>query len=232
MDADLQSLYQRTVLEHCRSPRNFHVIEGADRVAEGFNPLCGDKITVYLRESSSPGMEGILPSGREDTLPPGEEDTLPPGKEDTLPPGREDTLPSGKEDTLPSGREDTLPSLKRESPSPGKEGILPSTEGGTPSPPAFIAELSFQASGCAICLASASMMTELLGGEAADEGRRRSERVLETFHPGAENGLSNLGDIVALGSVRAYPSRIRCVTLPWRTFIAALEGDSGTVSTE
>ena len=192
MDADLQSLYQRTVLEHCRSPRNFHVIEGADRVAEGFNPLCGDKITVYLRESSSPGKEGILPSGREDTLPP----------------------------------------LKRESPSPGKEGILPSTEGGTPSPPAFIAELSFQASGCAICLASASMMTELLGGEAADEGRRRSERVLETFHPGAENGLSNLGDIVALGSVRAYPSRIRCVTLPWRTFIAALEGDSGTVSTE
>ena len=208
MDADLQSLYQRTVLEHCRSPRNFHVIEGADRVAEGFNPLCGDKITVYLRESSSPGMEGILP------------------------PGKEDTLPSGREDTLPPGKEGILPSLKRESPSPGKEGILPSTEGGMPSPPAFIAELSFQASGCAICLASASMMTELLGGEAADEGRRRSERVLETFHPGAENGLSNLGDIVALGSVRAYPSRIRCVTLPWRTFIAALEGDSGTVSTE
>ena len=112
------------------------------------------------------------------------------------------------------------------------EDLLPSSEGGTPSLPAFIAELSFQASGCAICLASASMMTELLGGETADEARRRSEQVLGAFHPGVEDGLSNLGDIVALGSVRAYPSRIRCVTLPWRTFTAALDREPNPVSTE
>ena len=200
MNADLQSLYQRTVLEHCRSPRNFHAIEQADRVAEGFNPLCGDKVTVYLRESLSPAKESILP------------------------PGKEGILPSLKRESHSPGKESI--------PSPGKEGILPSIEGWKPSLPAFIAELSFQASGCAICLASASMMTQLLSGETAQEARRRSERVLETFHPGAENGLSNLGDIVALGSVRAYPSRIRCVTLPWRTFVAALDGDPGTVSTE
>ena len=192
MDTNLQSLYQRTVLEHCRSPRNFHVIEAADRVAEGFNPLCGDKVTVYLRASPSPEKEGILPPGKEGIL----------------------------------------PSIERESPSPGMEGILPSIEGGTPSLPAFITELSFQASGCAICLASASMMMELLGGETADEARRRSEQVLGAFHPGVEDGLSNLGDIVALGSVRAYPSRIRCVTLPWRTLTAALDREPNTVSTE
>ena len=154
MSNELQDLYQRTVLEHCRSPRNFHSMDKPDRVAEGFNPLCGDKVTVYLRED------------------------------------------------------------------------------GTSSLPEFIAEISFEAAGCAICLASASMMTELLSGEAAHAARQQAEKVLEAFEPGVENGLGDLGEIVALGSVRAYPSRIRCVTLPWKTFTAALDGDPSTVSTE
>ena len=153
MGEELQSLYQRTVLEHCRSPRNFHAMDRPDQVADGFNPLCGDKVTVYLRV--------------------------------------------------------------------GREGG-----------PASIAGISFEAAGCAICLASASMMTELLGGEDAREARQQAEKVLEAFKPGAENGLADLGEIVALGSVRAYPSRIRCVTLPWRTFTAALDRDANTVSTE
>ena len=76
------------------------------------------------------------------------------------------------------------------------------------------------------------MMTELLSGEAARAARQRAEKVLEAFKPGAENGLGDLGEMVALGSVRAYPSRIRCVTLPWKTFTAALDGDPNTVSTE
>lgn len=154
MSNELQDLYQRTVLEHCRSPRNFHSMDKPDRVAEGFNPLCGDKVTVYLRED------------------------------------------------------------------------------GTSSLPELIAEISFEAVGCAICLASASMMTELLSGEAARAARQQAEKVLEAFEPGEENGLGDLGEIVALGSVRAYPSRIRCVTLPWKTFTAALDGDPNTVSTE
>ena len=157
MSDELQSLYQRTVLEHCRSPRNFHAMDKPDRVAEGFNPLCGDKVTVYLRETGS--------------------------------------------------------------------------EGGTSSLP-LIAEISFEAAGCAICLASASMMTELLSDEATGQARQQAEKVLRAFKPDAENGLDDMGEIVALGSVRAYPSRIRCVTLPWRTFTAALEGDPDTVSTE
>ena len=175
MSSELQSLYQRRVLEHCRSPRNFHAMDEPDRVAEGFNPLCGDRVTVYLRTPAS-GQPGKRP--------------------------------------------------------PGNEGALPSDGDRASSLPGVIAEISFEAAGCAICLASASMMTELLSGEASNDARQQAEKVLEAFTPGADNGLGDLGEIVALGSVRSYPSRIRCVTLPWKTFTAALEGDPNTVSTE
>ncbi|HEX2066583.1 MAG TPA: SUF system NifU family Fe-S cluster assembly protein [Candidatus Thermoplasmatota archaeon] len=49
MDDGLRELYQETILEHNRRPRNFRALEGADRVQEGFNPLCGDRLTLYLR---------------------------------------------------------------------------------------------------------------------------------------------------------------------------------------
>ena len=45
---DLQDLYQEVVMDHNRRPRNFRKPEGANRQAEGFNPLCGDQVTVYL----------------------------------------------------------------------------------------------------------------------------------------------------------------------------------------
>lgn len=47
--ADLTELYQQVILDHNRKPRNFRVIEDADRVGFGDNPLCGDKIKVYLK---------------------------------------------------------------------------------------------------------------------------------------------------------------------------------------
>jgi nitrogen fixation NifU-like protein len=42
-------LYQETILDHAKRPRNFRKLEGASRHAEGYNPLCGDRITVYLK---------------------------------------------------------------------------------------------------------------------------------------------------------------------------------------
>jgi nitrogen fixation NifU-like protein len=45
---DVDDLYQDVVLDHSRRPRNFKPIEDADRSQEGFNPLCGDRITVYM----------------------------------------------------------------------------------------------------------------------------------------------------------------------------------------
>ena len=46
MNDELQDLYQEVILDHNRRPRNFRVIENARR-SEGYNPLCGDRITVY-----------------------------------------------------------------------------------------------------------------------------------------------------------------------------------------
>ena len=46
---DLYELYQEVVLDHNRRPRNFRKLEEANRMSEGFNPLCGDKITLYLK---------------------------------------------------------------------------------------------------------------------------------------------------------------------------------------
>ncbi len=47
--SDLRDLYQQVILDHNKSPRNFRKLEGANRKAEGYNPLCGDKVTVYLK---------------------------------------------------------------------------------------------------------------------------------------------------------------------------------------
>ena len=46
--SDLRELYQEVILDHNKRPRNFQKLEGANRTAEGYNPLCGDQITVYL----------------------------------------------------------------------------------------------------------------------------------------------------------------------------------------
>ncbi len=47
--SDLRELYQEVILDHNKSPRNFRKLEDANRMAEGYNPLCGDQITVYLK---------------------------------------------------------------------------------------------------------------------------------------------------------------------------------------
>lgn len=47
--ADLDELYQEVILDHNKSPRNFRTMADANRKAEGYNPLCGDHVTVYLR---------------------------------------------------------------------------------------------------------------------------------------------------------------------------------------
>ena len=46
----INELYQETILDHSRSPRNFRLLEDANRQAEGYNPLCGDRCKVFLKE--------------------------------------------------------------------------------------------------------------------------------------------------------------------------------------
>ena len=47
--SDLNDLYQEVILDHNRRPRNFHVLADANHTAEGYNPLCGDRLTLYLK---------------------------------------------------------------------------------------------------------------------------------------------------------------------------------------
>jgi nitrogen fixation NifU-like protein len=51
--SDLRALYQEIILEHNKNPRNFKKLEGATRILEGFNPLCGDRYTVYIKLEGS-----------------------------------------------------------------------------------------------------------------------------------------------------------------------------------
>jgi nitrogen fixation NifU-like protein len=47
--SELSELYQQVILDHNKKPRNFHKLEAANRTAEGYNPLCGDQLTVYMQ---------------------------------------------------------------------------------------------------------------------------------------------------------------------------------------
>ena len=46
--SDLRELYQQVILDHNKHPRNFGELDGADRHADGYNPLCGDRLTLYM----------------------------------------------------------------------------------------------------------------------------------------------------------------------------------------
>lgn len=88
-----------------------------------------------------------------------------------------------------------------------------------------IQEVSFEGSGCAISTASSSLMTEILKGKTLQE----SEALFATFHA-LLTGTSHVDDVPEMGKlqvlagVKAYPSRVKCATLAWHTFQAALAG--------
>lgn len=90
-------------------------------------------------------------------------------------------------------------------------------------------DIAFEASGCAICVAAASLMSEAVKGRQGTAVRALAHQFEEALASGSGN-LS--GDLAALTGVSQYPSRIRCATLPWKTLIAALDASSDTVTTE
>ena len=59
MDQELRELYQQVILDHNKSPRNFRLIEHPTNHAEGYNPLCGDNITVFLSVNDNRIIEDI-----------------------------------------------------------------------------------------------------------------------------------------------------------------------------
>lgn len=151
MSDELRDLYQEMLLDHHKRPRNFGKLPGANRRADGYNPLCGDKVTVYLL------LEGHT-----------------------------------------------------------------------------IREIAFEGSGCAICTASSSVMTELVKGKTEAE----VEEIFGRFHdlvtsaPDAEIDAESFGKLAIFAGVREFPMRIKCATLSWHTMRSALQGTDQTVTTE
>ncbi len=96
----------------------------------------------------------------------------------------------------------------------------------------LIEEVSFDGVGCALSVASASMMTEAVKGKPVEEVRALFERVRKMLTDGDEQAGLELGKVEILKGARAYPIRIKCATLPWHTLKGALDRESGTLTTE
>jgi len=64
MDNSLRELYQEVILDHSRHPRHFGVLEGATHRGQGYNPLCGDRVTVYLHVNDNGHIDDVSFEGR------------------------------------------------------------------------------------------------------------------------------------------------------------------------
>ena len=97
----------------------------------------------------------------------------------------------------------------------------------------LITDVHFDGSGCAISVASASILTETLVGKTMEE----AEAVFERFHAmvtgeGDASDLDALGKLTVFKGVSEFPIRVKCATLAWHTVQAALKQSHDTVSTE
>ncbi len=151
MDDELRDLYQEVILDHGRQPRNFgHPPPDTNRRADGHNPLCGDRLSLYLSF---------------------------------------------------------------------EDGI--------------VRDIGFEGNGCAISIASASLMTEMVKGKTEVEVRD----IFRRFHDlvtvdGSEVDLESLEKLTVFSGVREFPVRVKCATLAWHTLQSALDGGAEEVSTE
>ena len=97
-----------------------------------------------------------------------------------------------------------------------------------------IKNISFVAQGCAICKASSSMMSQVIKGQTIE----KAQEIFTLFHSllthrEENNNLSSkLGKLVVFAGVRNFPLRVKCATLPWHTFKAALKNQSQEITTE
>ena len=94
-----------------------------------------------------------------------------------------------------------------------------------------IEDISFEACGCAISMASASIMTESVKHLGISAALQAAESTMSAFD-GCREDRPVEGEMAALDSVRQYPSRIKCATLPWKTLVSALTNSKETATTE
>lgn len=143
----LRELYQEMIVDHGKRPRNFKKLADANYSHAGHNPLCGDKLVVYLKENN------------------------------------------------------------------GK-----------------VEDIAFEGTGCAISVASASLMTEILKGKSLSD----AETLFQDFHQlvTGETVDKDLGKLSIFAGVAEFPVRVKCATLAWHTLKAALSHDDKIARTE
>jgi nitrogen fixation NifU-like protein len=95
-----------------------------------------------------------------------------------------------------------------------------------------IRDVRFEGKGCAISVASASLMTEAVKGRTRAEAAQLFERVHALLTEADAPVAPELGKLAALQGVREFPARVKCASLCWHTLNAALEGAGAPVSTE
>jgi|TARA_B100002052_G_scaffold234203_1_gene217366 nitrogen fixation NifU-like protein len=97
--------------------------------------------------------------------------------------------------------------------------------------------ISFEGEGCAISMASASIMTEIIKGKEFNVAKKIQEDFLNMIKEGSKLSLNSLSDsenttMMSLSGVKRFPMRVKCATLAWHTFIEAVEGNKKIVNTE
>ena len=96
-----------------------------------------------------------------------------------------------------------------------------------------IEQAAAESVGCAISIASASLLTSHLQGRSLEEAGALFDQVRGVITDGIdESGEERLGELAALGFARQYPSRVKCATLAWHVLKHALEGDETVATTE
>ena len=100
-----------------------------------------------------------------------------------------------------------------------------------------IEDISFEGSGCAISMASASIMTELVRGKKENEVKDIIEDFLKMIKEKPELRSKNLKDdektkLMCLSGVKQYPMRVKCATLSWHTLTSAIVGNNEEINTE
>ena len=100
-----------------------------------------------------------------------------------------------------------------------------------------VENLTFEGSGCAISIASTSIMTELVKGKSFNVAKNIVEEFLNMIKSGKEIKTKDLTEdqktkIMSLSGVKQYPMRVKCATLSWHTLVAALEGKKEEVNIE
>ena len=100
-----------------------------------------------------------------------------------------------------------------------------------------VESLTFEGEGCAISLASASIMTELVNGKSFDEAKDIMSSFLNMIKNTSEIKSNHLDDDqktkrMSLSGVKQFPMRVKCATLSWHTLVSAIEGKKKEVNTE